>query len=315
MANHLHSDMMLGMRVVGVLYVLMLLPLPGTAQRLSNPSPHYGALSIPDDQIYGYLGLSLDRFTPNGKETDPGIYNGIGRTIGLNFLNYSFAAASVRWPGLVYRGTFQLGYGHDQPTETIQRKFHIATDSLPIESIDPRNNVVDAVLNFETDYWATLGPSGKGFVGAGFAFGTPNQELWLHTGGRFFGGGRKPTLSGVARLGFPLGGTAFPDSTLTDVYGVVQLAVRLPFAAWVGWRHMPDLVWALQQDTGFFADKDGAGIGEKLGTIGLHWPNEAVVFEIWNDYFGGEFKDKGPTGGARIYFRAPNWSRLLSWLP
>ncbi len=222
------------MRIIGVLALIALLPISGAAQRLSSPSPHYGAGSIPNDQVNAHWELSFDRFTPNGKATDPGLYNAIDRTIGLNFVNYSFSAASARWPGVIYRGTVQLGYGHDQPTETLQRRLHIAVDSLPIESINPRNNVIDAVLNLQTDHWAAVGANAQVFGGAGFALGTPNQDVWLHAGGRLFGGGGWPSVSSVVRVGFPFGGSAFPDSTLTDAYGAVQVAVRLPVNTWLG---------------------------------------------------------------------------------
>ena len=82
-------------RVIRVLMLLVLLPVPGSAQRLINPSPHFGALSVPEDQVVSHLGVSFDRFTPNGKATDPGIYNEIDRTIGLNFLNF-LSTASTR---------------------------------------------------------------------------------------------------------------------------------------------------------------------------------------------------------------------------
>jgi len=41
-----------------------------------------------------------------------------------------------------------------------------------------------------------------------------------------------------------------------------------------------------------------------------------VVLELWNDYFGGEFKDHGPTYGFQLYSRfAPNMRWPLTWLP
>ena len=59
-------------------------------------------------------------------------------------------------------------------------------------------------------------------------------------------------------------------------------------------------------DNGFFATADGGRGGERLGTIAASWLDGALVVETWNDRFGGEHKDHGPTGGGQIYLRIPN---------
>jgi hypothetical protein len=83
-------------------------------------------------------------------------------------------------------------------------------------------------------------------------------------------------------------------------------------APMTGWVHparrlgVPDLTLGVHFDNGFFATADGGRGGERLGTIAASWLDGALVVETWNDRFGGEHKDHGPTGGGQIYLRIPN---------
>ncbi len=289
---------------------------PTLAQHLSVPGPHFGALSIPKEDPGAVLNLSFDRFTPNGKPTDPGLYNGIERTIGLNFLGYSFSSRSRRVRGLVYTGTLQLGYGHDHPTKLVQDTFHRLSDSLLVPSLDPRNGVLDWALGFEADYWYRPAPSWRLFVGAGGTIASPYREAWAHGGARFeHTNPAWPRLAAMLRAGLPGGGEAFPGETLRNGYLAGQVAAYFPVGRWLGLGTPFDLMVALQQDNGFFRAVDGSGKHERLGSIALTGPGDSWGIEIWNDYFGGEFKDKGPTGGGRIYVRVHNLTQLLAWLP
>ena len=302
------------MRVPTVLLLLALCPAVTVAQRVNSPSPHFGATTIPDTSVAASLGVTLDRFTPNGKIDEPGIYNGIDRTIAFNFLGYSTASRSTRWPSLIYRTTFQIGWGHDQPTQWIQNNLHLFADLPPVVSTSPRNDALDAAFNFEVVQWAPLGRHVERFLGGGFTVGTPLSEAWLQIGAASRFGAGWPEIAAMVSIGAPFLGGAFPDSTLTSGYAAVEAQVEIPVANWLGAAWLPAPFISLRQDTGFFADLSGDGIAELHGSIGLAGRSDSWRIEAWNEYFGGRLKDKGPTGGGRIYFRMPALN-LLGWLP
>lgn len=282
--------------------------------QVTNPGHHFGASSIPARGTDAYLGVSLDRFTPNGKPNDPGVYNAIERTMGFNFVGYTFASTSRRWPGTIYRGTAQLGWGHDQPTEWLQNTLHRLAGKLPVASVDPRNGALDAALTGEVVRWFSAGGSAELFAGAAASVGTPYSEGWIQGGGVLRGRGRRPTVSAMVKVGVPFRGGAFPDSTLAARYRMVEVAAELPLSAWLGASWLPSFFVSFVHDTGLFTDLAGSPIGERHGSFGLVARDGSWRFEAWNEYFGGRFTDKGPTGGGRLSFRVPR-IRLLDRLP
>ncbi|MDH5590342.1 MAG: hypothetical protein OEZ65_12210 [Gemmatimonadota bacterium] len=284
----------------------------GLGAQFGNPGAHFGARSIPTDGTAAYFGVTLNRFTPNGKPTDPGIYNGIDRTIGLNFLAYSVASRSERWPSLTYRTTLQLGWGHDQPTEWIQNSLHLLANKLPVASVNPRNNVLDAALDFELVQWKPLGRSAERFAGGGISVGTPYTEAWIEIGVASRFGGGWPEFAGMIRLGSPLRGGVFPDSTITRGYGIIEGLVEFPLATWMKMDRIPTFFISFQHHTGLFVDLAGEAIAERQGSFGFIGRDDAWRFEAWNEYFGGRFVDKGPTGGGRITVQVPRLGVLAS---
>ena len=291
-----------------------LIPSAGVGQWLSSPSSHFGASTIPSDGVQSYVGVTVDRFTPTGKITEPGTYNAIDQTIGFNFLVYSVASRSTRWDGLIHRVTFQLGWGHDQPTSWIQHGLHHLANLPPVLSTNPRNHVLDAALAFEGVRWSAQAGRWPRFFGGGLAVGTPHSEVWVNAGlkGRF--DDDWPEVSVMARVGSPFLGGAFPDSTLVPLYAAVEARADVPVGRWIGVRWFPTPFVAVRQDSGFFLNVSGRRIPELHGSIGFSGRDESWRFEAWNEYFGGTPKDIGPTGGGRLTFRVKSWG-LLDWLP
>lgn len=274
--------------------------------QLTSPSAHFGAPTLPLRDTGTYIGISLDRFTPNGKPDDPGAYNGVDRTIGFNFLSYSVASNSARWPNLTRRVTLQLGWGHDQPTEWIQNSLHWLARKPEIPSVNPRNNVLDAAFNAEVAHWTSPdGVIGR-FIGGGVSVATPYSEAWLQVGvvSRF--GRRGPELAATLKAGAPFLGGVFPDSTLAAAYATFEARFEVPLADWLGVAWLPSPFVGFQHETGFFMDVAGNPIAERHGFYGLVGKDGWWRFEIWNEHFGGRVIDKGPTGGGRLTIKVPD---------
>ncbi len=303
------------MRAVSLLGVaLLIFAKSASGQGYATPSAHFGALTIPNEHVGDVLGVSMDRFTPNGKVEFPGQYNGIDRTLAFNFLTYSATRASPRWDGVQYRLTAQIGWGHDQPSEWIQNGLHRLTGRSVVPSVRPRNHALDGALSIEALHWSTIGEGVRFFWGGGLSGGTPMAEAWVQSGGRLRVGHGWPEPAIALRFGSPLWGGAFGDPNLASGYVSAQMSVTLPVSEWVGWSRFPHLFVAFQQDSGFFSDEMGRGIPELLGTIGFSTPDGRWHFEAWNEYFRGPEKDRGPTGGGRLTLRLPA-SGLFDWVP
>ena len=312
---------------------MLLPPAPSAAQPLLGPSRHFGATAIPSPKAGAHLGVSLDSFTEFNNRTDESgaylriPYNAIDETIGLNFLNYSWSVRSVRWPSVYYRSAVQVGYGHDEPSKTIQDKLHEWADTLRVPRGKQRNGELDVVLAFEIDRWGRIGTAFQHFVGVGGWTGTPSHEIYVHAGFNqppWTPGGASPfvTVGALVRVGFPFASDAFPDDGLSDWYRSVEGVVRFPVGRWARrggrggpWHALPDLAVSAHFDNGFFAAPDGGRRGERLGSVALAWLDGALVLETWNDRFGGELKDHGPTGGGQIYVRSRNLRWPLGLLP
>ena len=318
--------------IATILVIGGLTPAGSFAQPLLGSSRHFGASTIPLPEESAQLGISLDSFTEFDKRTDANgqylriPYNSIDETIGLNFLNYSFAVRSGEWPSLYWRASVQLGYGHDEPSKSIQDWFHDATDSLRVPRGAQRNGALDLALAVQADAWGRLGSGYQRFVGGGFTVGTTHQEVYGHLGfhqSPWSPGGGSPliTVGGLIRGGLPFAGDAFPNHGLANAYVTIEGRVRASVGSRIRngrgglWYALPDVAVNGHLDTGFFADALGRGIDEKLGSLWLGFADDRVVLEVWNDYFGGEFKDHGPTGGGQAYVRVPNARWPLSLLP
>lgn len=315
------------------LVVLVLLPDGSAAQPLLGPSRHFGAITIPSPEAGTWLGLSLDSFTQFDNSIGPDgayllvPYNAIDETIGLNFLDYSSSVQSARWPSLFYRGTLQVGYGDDNLLKAIQDRLHVWSDRRPVPRGKQRNGELDAVLAIEVDRWGRTGTAFQHFVGAGGWIGTPGHELYVHAGfsqPRWTPGGSVPfvTVGGLVRVGLPFPGDAFPDEGLSDWYRSIEGVVRLPVGRWVRrngrggvWHTVPDVTLGVHFDNGYFAAPDEERLGERLGSIKLAWLDGRLALEAWNDRFGGEGKDHGPTAGGQIYVRIPDVQWPLNLLP
>lgn len=277
---------------------------PVTGQPIS-PSPHFGASTIPSRQVGSFLGVSFDRFTPTGKVTEPGVYNAIDRTMGFNFLSYSTVRASRRWPSVTRQSSLQLGWGHNEPTAWIQKRLHRLAGLPGVETTNPRNNVLDATLNVEFTKWDAMSDFASLFTGAGVSVGTPHSEGWLQLGAASEPLRRWPDLAVAVRFGVPFLGGAFPHSTLARAYLALEAKAELPLGSWLDVSWLPSPFLSVRQDSGFFVDVSGRRIPELHGSFGFASPDHSWRFEVWNEYFGGRFKDIGPTGGGRFVVRLP----------
>lgn len=277
----------------------------GAAAQSALPSGHFGALTIPARSAGSHLALTLDRFTPNGQPHDPGDYNDIERTIGFNLLSYSIASTHESRPGLTSRLSLQLGWGHDQPTEWMQNTLHRVIGKGEVPSIDPRNNVLDAVVSAEVALWAPVDAPVRRFLAGGVGLGTPYGEAWFQVGAVTRFGERGPELLGSIKAGLPLMGGVFPASTLADGYGSFEARLELPVAEWFGVSWLPSPFLGAQYTTGFFLDTSGAPIAERHGSYGVAAPDDGWRIEFWNEHYGGLVSDKGPTGGGRFIMRLP----------
>ena len=289
--------------------ILASYPVPLLGQHTS-PSPHFGAPTLPLRGTSSYVGLSLDRFTPNGKPSDPGDYNGVDRTMGFNFLSYSVGSSSDRWPNLTRRVTLQLGWGHDQPTEWLQNSLHRLAGKENVQSVMPRNNTLDAALNVEVAHWAPQGARIGRFVAGGLSLGTPHSEAWIQVGALLRLGRTGPELAAALKAGAPILGGAFPRSTLSATYGSFEARLAAPLADWLGVAWLPSPFVGFQHTTGFFVDPAGQPIAERHGSYGLVGKDDSWRLEIWNEHFGGRVTDKGPTGGGRLMIRLPERSPI-----
>lgn len=269
------------------------------------PGGHFGALTIPAHEAGTHLALTLDRFTPNGQPDDPGQYNDIDRTIGFNMLSYSVAATIDRWPGLTRRFTLQLGWGHDQPTEWMQNTLHRMIGKGEVPSIDPRNNALDAVATAELAMWAPVDAPVRQFLAAGIGAGTPYSEAWTQIGAVGRLGSRGPELLGSIKVGAPILGGVFPESTISDVYGSFEARIELPVAEWFDVSWLPSPFLGAQYATGFFLSSAGDPIPERHGSYGATAADGRWRLEFWNEHYGGLVSDKGPTGGGRFMMRLP----------
>lgn len=296
-------------RVLIVIVVALAFRASTAESQVTSLSGHFGALTIPARSAGSHAALSLNRFTPNGKPSDPGDYNAIKQTIGFNLFSYSVATASRRWPNLTRQVTLQAGWGHDQPTEWMQNTLHRVVGKEEVPSVDPRNHVVDAMIAGEIALWSAPDVSVGRFMAGGVSVGTPYSEGWIQAGATAHLGQRGPEVLVTAKAGVPLMGGVFPDSVLATAYGSFEARVEAPLSVWFGVSWLPSPFLGIQHATGFFLTVDGDPIAERHGTYGLTDSGGRWRLEIWNEHFGGQVEDKGPTGGGRLVVRLPHSAR------
>ncbi|MEM7417289.1 MAG: hypothetical protein AAF389_17430 [Gemmatimonadota bacterium] len=273
---------------------------PGLAAQSGNPSAHFGASTLPDTVRSVTVGLHLDRFTPFAQVLDGRRrYNDLEQTVGFNMLHASVVRA-VSEHRIFVRFSGQLGLGHNQPTEWIQRRLHALVGYDPVEVVDPRNHALDGAATIEAWVWGVTQPDL--FVGVGATAGTPYIEGYAFAGfARRLGDG--PSLSSVLRGGVARGGSIFPSETLAGAYASVEVRVDLPLAEWFERAWVPTLFVGVTEDTGFFSDSRLGPRPERNGTFGFTAPSGRWSVEFWNEYFGGAWQDIGPTGGGRFSWR------------
>ena len=310
-----------GSRAARVLLGIALagLPLsPVRGQNVVTPSPHFGAPMYPEMEPMGQLGLHFDRFTEFDGDTLPDgsyrlqPYNGLHQTIGLNLLAFSSTGKFKLWRRLVYRIAFQFGYTGDQPTRFFQNEvIHRVRGLRPVPVHAVRRNFPEGGFSLDVNRWAQPGRLNLPlFVGAGAAFSTINNEMFLQAGFR------SPRVgpSAMARIGRIVGGDVFPSAVVARSYRAVNLSFRLPLDQWLAslpvvGGMVPEVEATVTQTTGLFVHPGGRHISEGFCAIRLTW--SPVTVETWNDMCFG--KDKGPTYGVRFYVRSIVFS-ISDWI-
>ncbi len=298
--------------------------------RAETPAPfiHWGALSYPDQEPSIEMGLSLFRFTEFNGEGER--FNGIGETIGINFITLSWTE-HLKKSLNNWSTNFTLGIGptRNQPTEWLQND--VIHDGLwgiePVPVGDKRKQTDFSVSGSLTRWMPVTGQKRILYLSGGGQTGSLFHELFARTGFRrwspvatiehlngnqngFFAKLFRPLrLSGMLRASRIATGAAFRD--LANTAYTAQGSISY------GWYDKHTLhPWfevelGATLDSGIFNGELGDSLEERFWTAAIRaYP---FTFETWNDQLNS--KDFGPTYGARLtmdlYFLLPDsWQNL-----
>lgn len=267
-------------------------------QNFATPSIHWGAMSWPALEPNEVIAVNLDRFTEFDNQRVR--YNAFDSTVGVNFVAVSRTRRLSRSRTTLYRIAVALGGALDEPTHFLQNNFLHGVrrlDEVPVEGEETGwlgAAAVDFIQWVPRRVLATVP-----FVEAGATASTVSSDVWAAVGWRAprFG------VSGLARVGLPLGGKAFPDRYLTDRYFLGTVSLRLPLDDWlddVSAGVVPEIELAYTWSSGYFRRTNGGGFIERFCSLRLTWG--VAAFETWNDLCGD--KDRGPSFGARLMIDA-----------
>jgi hypothetical protein len=269
---------------------------PATAKAESPaPSVHWGALAYPDQYRTLDAGMTFNRFTDLSATSR---YDStIHETMGFNFATLSWTERFSDW-GMNL--TVGAGPTRDEPTNTFQNGFiHRALEFSPVP-LGAVREATDFMIDGSLTRWGRLfGQHDSGFAGVGVSSGSLYHEGFVRFGARRLSFGLPVArLSAMGRYG-----QLYHSSAFNQVAGQSYLGqASMGFANYAGYGEGERPRWELELgvtwDRGLFVDPQGHAKREFFGTVALRFPYGA--FETWNDAIN--FKDKGPTFGARLMF-------------
>lgn len=268
-----------------------------TTTRAETPAPsvHWGALGYPDQRRTLEAGATFNRFTEFGASSR---YNStIKETSGFNFATVTLTERFGAWGANLTVGG---GPTSDEPTRTFQSGFiHRAFGFSPVPSGAIRNEP-DFMIDGSLTRWGHLfGQAETGFAGVGISSGTLYHEGFARLGARRLSFGVPfVRVSAMGRYGQLYHSSAFNQVAGQSYLGEFSLSFAHYSRYKAGERPRWELELGVTYDTGLFVDPAGHAKPEFLGTMAWRFPYG--VFETWNDAVN--FKDKGPTYGARLMF-------------
>lgn len=267
----------------------------------------------------------------------------LARTDGYNMGHVSRSVPIRRWSSLV-RMTLHAGWLGEQPSKFLQNDFRHRDLNLGFIPVDATaqseiGTHLEGGASIVLDHWLdsrlrqifTPSFATPLFVGAGVAASTIYHEGFLQFGfrrRRFMGGTTELfALSAMARKALFVRESAwrgrsrpYASDVLANTYTITQGAISLPVGSWFQRAtFIPTLEIGFSSSSGLFMGhktpedarlgKAPVRIKEKLITMGFQWAEGDVAFETYNDFVND--KDKGPSFGARLYFRWRNlfWDR------
>jgi hypothetical protein len=280
------------------LAALLVTGAPRAAQDFGTPSAHWGAMSWPALEPNEVIAVNLDRFTEFDNQRVR--YNAFDSTVGINFVAGSSTRRLFRSRTTLWRAALAIGWAGNEPTRFLQNNFLHGLRRLNEVPVEGQENLFLAGGALDLIQWvprrvlATIP-----FVQGGATFSVVSQDVWAAAGWRAprFG------VSGLARVGHPIGGKAFADRYLTDGYFLATLSGRLPLDDWlddVSLGIVPEVELSYTWSSGYFRRANGKGFIERFCSLRLTWG--VAAFETWNDLCGN--KDRGPSYGARLMIDA-----------
>jgi hypothetical protein len=276
-----------------------MLAAPGAAaQNFATPSVHWGAMTWPAIEPNEILAVNLDRFTEFDNEHIR--YNAYDSTVGLNFASFTRTRRIGRSRSTLYRASLALGFANNEPTLFLQNNFLHGIRRLNEVPVEGQVKSVLGGLAVDVIQWIPVNLLGNvPFAEAGVAGSNVSNDIWAAAGWR----ASKFGISGLARVGTPLGGKIFPDQYLTNSYFLATLSARFPTDDWfdrITAGVVPEIEISYTWSSGYFRRTDGRGFIEGFCSLRLTWG--VAAFETWNDLCRG--KDRGPTFGARLVIDA-----------
>lgn len=278
------------------LWGLCFLASTATAQAESpSPSVHWGALGYPDQYRTLDAGVTFNRFTEFSARSQ---YNSTVReTVGVNFATLNWTERFGDWGTNL---TVGAGPTRDEPTNTFQNGFiHRAFGFSPVP-VGAVREATDFMIDGSLTRWVQLfGQHDAGFAGLGVSSGSLYHEAFARLGARRLSFGLPfVRLSAMGRYGQLYHSSAFNQVAGQSYLGQASLGFANYTRYGKGERPRWELELGVTWDRGLFVDPQGHAQREFFGTAALRFPYG--VFETWNDAVN--FKDMGPTYGARLMF-------------
>ncbi len=293
--------------------------------RAETPAPfiHWGALSYPDQEPRLEIGLSLFRFTEFNGEGER--FNGIGETIGLNLITFSWTEHfEERLEGWSANFTLGIGPTRNQPTEWLQNDvIHDGLWGIPTVPVEDKRKQTDfAVSGALTHWWSIIGQKRNLFLGGGIQSGSLFHELFARAGVRrwspirtieYLNGKQEGTVASLLRpLGFSgmvRGARITTGAAFNDLANAAYTAQGSISYGWYDEKTLHpwfEIELGATIDSGIFNGALGDSLEERFWTFALRaYP---FTFETWNDQLNS--KDFGPTYGGRLtmdlYFLLPD---------